>query len=55
MAEENNWSISLSIGVGTFNSPQKNSDKIIKFVDDLLYAAKASGNNSIDSGTMVKW
>lgn len=54
MSEENKWQISLSIGVGTFSDPQRNSDKIIKFVDDLMYTAKKSGKNRINSGTMGK-
>ncbi len=55
MSEEKKWPISLSIGVGTFSGPQRNSDKIIQFVDDLMYSAKENGKNSINSGTMAKW
>jgi diguanylate cyclase (GGDEF)-like protein len=55
MSKMNNWQISLSIGAATFTSPPRDTDKMIKLADDLMYSVKQNGKNNIKTGTMVKW
>lgn len=43
----NGWFVTFSIGVATCVEPPKSAAQIVKFSDDLVYAAKNSGKNTI--------
>ncbi|MDY6968275.1 MAG: diguanylate cyclase, partial [Spirochaetota bacterium] len=44
---KNNWPVTFSIGVSTFNKALPEIDEIIRRVDHLMYSAKLSGKNRI--------
>jgi diguanylate cyclase (GGDEF) domain len=44
---ENGWSVTFSIGVATCVEAPKSVAEVVKFSDDLVYAAKNSGKNTI--------
>jgi len=45
--QENNWPVTFSIGVVTYNEVMESSRDMIKQVDDLMYEVKKSGKNNI--------
>jgi diguanylate cyclase (GGDEF)-like protein len=45
--QKNNWPVTLSIGVVSFIHPPSTVDEMLKKSDDLMYAAKNSGKNTI--------
>ncbi len=44
--EKNNWPVSFSIGVVSYNSPRANLDDATRFADSLLYRVKKGGKNA---------
>ena len=46
IVKENNWAVTISIGVVTFNNPDYKVDRMIKEADDLMYSAKKSGKDT---------
>jgi diguanylate cyclase (GGDEF)-like protein len=44
---ENNWPVTLSVGVLTFLQPPESVDEIIHDADQLMYASKKTGKNAI--------
>ena len=44
--EKNNWPVSFSMGVVSYNSPRANPDDAIRIADSLLYQAKTGGKNA---------
>jgi diguanylate cyclase (GGDEF)-like protein len=44
---ENNWPVSFSIGVISFDLPPSNFDEAVKLADALMYQVKKSGKNNI--------
>ena len=44
---ENEWPVTLSMGVVTFVDPPQTVDDLLKTSDDLMYRAKKSGKNTI--------
>ncbi len=45
--ERNNWPVTFSIGLATFNSPPSNVEEMIKKSDEAMYSAKQGGKNRI--------
>ncbi|MDH5516649.1 MAG: GGDEF domain-containing protein [Gammaproteobacteria bacterium] len=45
--QENNWPVTFSVGVVTFEAATESSRDMIKRVDDLMYEVKKSGKNNI--------
>lgn len=48
--QKNKWSVTFSFGVVTFTDPPYSVDKMIQKTDELMYAAKRAGKNSIKYG-----
>lgn len=46
-ARANQWSVTFSIGVVTWDTPPVSVDAMIRAADRMMYAAKSSGKNSI--------
>lgn len=46
IVKENNWIVTISIGVVTFNNLDYKVDRMIKEADDLMYSAKNSGKDT---------
>ncbi|MGB2923807.1 MAG: GGDEF domain-containing protein [Limnothrix sp.] len=47
LMQKNNWLVTFSIGVLTCESAPRNADEIISLADNLMYAVKHKGKNSI--------
>jgi len=43
----NDWPVTFSMGVATFIRPPSSVDEMLKISDDLMYAAKKNGKNTI--------
>jgi diguanylate cyclase (GGDEF)-like protein len=43
----NNWAVTFSIGVSTFNTPPASVDEMLNLADKEMYAAKNKGKNNI--------
>lgn len=48
----NNWPVTFSIGLATFNKPPNSVDDMIKAADSLMYEAKNNGKNRVKSSTI---
>jgi diguanylate cyclase (GGDEF)-like protein len=44
---KNDWPVTFSMGVATFIRPPSSVDEMLKISDDLMYAAKKNGKNTI--------
>ena len=47
VARKNAWPVSFSIGVATFITAPGSSDEMIRIGDNIMYAAKSSGKNTV--------
>ncbi|MGB8510211.1 MAG: GGDEF domain-containing protein [Pyrinomonadaceae bacterium] len=47
IARLNNWPVTFSIGVATWDTPPHSVDEMLRAADELLYAAKRGGKNAI--------
>lgn len=47
LMQKNQWPVTLSLGVATFVQPPSTVDEMLKMSDDLMYAAKKNGRNTI--------
>ena len=45
--KKNEWPVTFSIGVATFETNPESVEVMIKVVDDLMYSAKNSGKNQM--------
>lgn len=45
--QENNWSITFSLGVVTFLNPPESANAMMMSVDELMYSAKREGKNRV--------
>jgi len=45
--QQTNWPVTFSIGVATFSAPPDNVDNMLRQADDLMYAAKQDGKNTL--------
>jgi PleD family two-component response regulator len=45
--ERNNWPVTFSIGLATFNTPPSGVEEMIKKSDEVMYSAKQGGKNRI--------
>lgn len=46
-AQEDDWQVTFSIGVVTYNQPPQSVEEMIKLADDAMYAVKAKSKNGI--------
>jgi diguanylate cyclase (GGDEF)-like protein len=44
---EQGWPVTLSVGLGIFNTVPESEDEMISFTDKLMYRVKSSGKNNI--------
>lgn len=47
LMQENEWPVTCSIGLVTFNCPPNSTDDLIKEADTTMYSAKQNGKNMI--------
>jgi len=51
VARRNGWPVTYSIGVVTWDTPPHSVDEMLRTADDLMYAAKRNGKNTIRHAT----
>jgi diguanylate cyclase (GGDEF)-like protein len=45
---EGGWSVTVSIGVATYEKPPASVEQMVRLVDELMYSAKARGKNCLE-------